>query len=242
MSPVGTAALVVGPVLLGALTQRATGTGLALVGAPFLVAILGPRDGVSFGNALQVLLCVVVLARTWRGVDVRAAGLLVLGALVGVPLGGLIVDALPEGPLLVLVGTLAFAAVLVSLAPRLTVALRGTTGAVGAGAVAGFVNAAAGVGGPLISAYGLGRRWGTEVFVPTAQVVLLLVNLVALAVKGMPDLGAPVWGAGLVAIAVGVVAGDAVTRRLDAATGRRLVAVVACLGALATVVRGVVVW
>ena len=45
-----------------------------------------------------------------------------------------------------------------------------------------------------------------------------------------------------VAIGVGVVAGDAVHRRLDAATGRRLVAAIACLGALATVVRGVVVW
>jgi len=242
VSPAGTAALVVVPVLLGALTQRATGLGLALVGAPFLVAILGPRDGVSYGNALQVVLCAIVLARTWRGVDVRAAGLLVLGAVVAAPLGALVVGALPEGPLLVLVGTLALAAVLLSLVPRMTGALRGTGGAVGAGAVAGFVNAAAGVGGPLISAYGLGRRWSTDVFVPTAQVVLLIINLVSLLVKGVPDLGAPVWGAGLVAIGVGVVAGDAVHRRLDAATGRRLVAGIACLGALATVVRGVVVW
>lgn len=243
MSPAGTAALVVGPVLLGALTQRATGLGLALVGAPFLVAILGPRDGVSYGNALQVLLCVVVLARTWRGVDVRASALLVLGALVAVPLGGLVVDTLPEGPLLVVVGLLAVGAVVLALAPRVTdVLVRGSAGAVGAGAVAGFVNATAGVGGPMISAFGLGRRWSTEVFVPTAQVVLLFVNLLALAIKGPPALGAPVWAAGVAGLAVGVVLGDVVHRRLDATTGRRLVAGIALVGGLATVVRGVVVW
>ena len=238
MSVAGTAVLVLGPVLLGALTQRATGLGLALVGAPFLVAILGPRDGVSFGNALQVLLCAVVLARTWRGTDLRSAGLLLAGALVTVPLGAWVVGVLPEGPLLVVVGLLAVGAVVVSLVPRLGGWMNGTPGAVGAGAVAGFVNAAAGVGGPMISAFALARRWSTDVFVPTAQLVLLVINLLALLGKGVPRLAPAVWGTGLVALAVGVVLGDVVHRRLDPVTARRAVVVLALMGGLATVVRG----
>jgi len=239
VSAAGTAALVAGPVLLGAITQRATGLGLALVGAPFLVAVLGARDGVSFGNALQVVLCLVVLLRTRRGVDLRAAALLLAGAVVAVPLGALVVGALPEGPLLVVVGLLAVAAVVLSLVPRLAGRLGGTAAGLGAGALAGFVNVTAGVGGPVLSAYALARRWGMEVFVPTAQVVLLVINLVALLSKGAPDLAPVVWGTGLAGLAVGVVLGDLLHRRLDPRTARRAVTVLALVGALATVVRGV---
>ncbi|GAA4874991.1 TSUP family transporter [Actinomycetospora straminea] len=238
MSAAGTAALVVAPVLLGALTQRTTGLGLALVGGPFLVAVLGPRDGVSFGNALQVVLCLVVLARTRHGVDVRAATLLLVGAVVAVPLGVVVVGVLPEGPLLVVVGALALAAVLLSLVPRLGSRLRGTPGALVAGAVAGFVNVTAGVGGPAISAFALARRWSTEVLVPTAQVVLLVINLVALLSKGLPRLDGAVWGAGLAGIAVGVVLGGLVHDRLRPETARRVVILLALAGAVATLVRG----
>jgi uncharacterized protein len=239
VSAAGTAAFVVGPVLLGAMTQRATGLGLALVGAPFLVAILGPRDGVSFGNALQVVLCAAVLLRTGRGVAWHQALLLLAGAVVAVPLGALVVDALPEGPLLVVVGTLAVAAVVVSLVPTLGGWMRGRSGPLVAGALAGLVNVTAGVGGPVISAYALVRRWNVEVLVPTAQVVLLGINLVALVSKGLPRVDGVVWGAAAAALALGVVAGDAVSRRLDPETARRAVAVLALLGGLATIVRGV---
>ncbi|GLZ46334.1 hypothetical protein Acsp06_25190 [Actinomycetospora sp. NBRC 106375] len=239
MNAAGTALVVAAPVLLGALAQRATGLGLALVGAPFLVAILGPRDGVTFGNALQVLLCAVVLARTARGVDLRAAGMLLLGAVVAVPFGAVVVDVLPEGPLLVVVGLLAVAAVGLSLAPRLGGWMHGTPGALAAGAIAGFVNVTAGVGGPMISAYALVRQWSMAVLVPTAQVVLLGINLVALASKGLPRLDGAVWIAGVAALALGVALGDVVQRHLDPQTARRAVAVLALAGGLATVVRGV---
>jgi uncharacterized protein len=232
------AALVTLPLLLGATVQRSTGMGLALVGAPFVVAVLGPRDGVSFGNALQILLCAMVLARTWRGTDVRAVALLLAGAAVGVPLGALLVTTVPEAPLLVVVGSLAALGVGLSAFPVAGRLLVGTPGGVGAGAAAGFVNAAAGVGGPLVSAYALARRIPPERFVPTAQAVLLAINAVALTAKGLPDLPGLVWCAGLVAIAVGSALGGPVARRLRPTTTRRLVLVVALLGALATVVRG----
>lgn len=234
------ALLVVLPLLAGATVQRSTGLGLALVGAPFVVAILGPRDGVSFGNALQIVLCALVLSRTWRGTDGRAVALLLAGAAVGVPLGALLVLTVPEAPLLVVVGTLAALGVALSVFPAAGRMLVGTPGAIGAGAAAGFVNAAAGVGGPLVSAYALARRIPPERFVPTAQAVLLVVNAVALAAKGLPDLGADVWLAGLVAITVGSALGGPVARRLSPTLTRRLVLVIALLGALATVIRGLV--
>lgn len=240
MSAAGTAALVAGPVLLGALAQRTAGMGLALVAGPFLVAVLGARDGVSFGNALQVVLCAIVLVRTRHAVDLRAAGLLLAGAVVAVPVGALVVDVLPEGPLLVVVGLLALAAVLLSLVPRLGARLHGTPGALAAGAAAGFVNVTAGVGGPAISAFAVARRWSVEVFVPTAQLVALVINLVALVSKGAPALDGAVWAAGMVGAVAGVVLGDVVHRRLAPQTARRAVVVLALAGTVATVVRGIV--
>ena len=195
MSVAGTAVLVLGPVLLGALTQRATGLGLALVGAPFLVAILGPRDGVSFGNALQVLLCAVVLARTWRGVDLRSAGLLLS------PAPSSRFRSAPGWSACCPRGRCSSWSVCSPSGRSWSRSSRASgagcpapPGAVGAGAVAGFVNAAAGVGGPMISAFALARRWSTDVFVPTAQLVLLVINLLALLGKGVPRL-APRSGA-----------------------------------------------
>ena len=105
---------------------------------------------------------------------------------------------------------------------------------------AGFVNATAGVGGPLVSAYGISQRIERTAFVPTAQAVLLAVNLTALLVKGLPDLAGSTWVIGFAAIVVGVLLGGPVSRRLDPVAGRRLMLAVAALGALATVVRGLV--
>jgi uncharacterized protein len=239
VDPVVTALLVAVPVAAGAALQRMTGLGLALVGAPFLVAVLGPQDGVSFGNALQTVLCLLVLAGTWRATRWGAAGALLVGAAVGVPAGALLVGALPAGPLLVVVGTLALLGIALAALPQAGAVLRGLPGAIASGVAAGFVNAAAGVGGPLISAYGLAQRWDRSSFVPTAQVVLLAINVTSLLLKGVPHLHTGVWVAGAAALVVGVAAGGPVSRRVGPVAGRRLVLVVATAGALATVVRGV---
>ncbi|HEY2225246.1 TSUP family transporter [Actinomycetospora sp.] len=238
MNPVLTAVLVGIPVAAGATLQRTTGLGLALVGAPFLVAVLGAQDGVSFGNALQTVLCLLVLAGTWRATRWGAAGALLIGAAVGVPLGALLVGRLPEGPLLIVVGSLALLGIALAALPQVGAVLRGAPGAVASGLAAGFVNASAGVGGPLISAYGIAQRWDRASFVPTAQVVLLAINVTSLLVKGLPALHTGVWVAGAAALVVGVAAGGPVSRRIGPVAGRRLVLAVATAGALATVVRG----
>lgn len=239
VSPLLTALLVGLPVAGGAALQRTTGLGLALVGAPFLVAALGPEEGVSFGNALQIVLCVLVLAGTWRSTRWGAAGALLLGAAVGVPAGALLVGALPAAPLEIVVGLLALLGIGLAVLPQAAAMLRGRPGAVGSGVAAGFVNAAAGVGGPLVSAYGLAQRWDRPVLVPTAQVVLLAINVASLLLKGVPDLAVGTWAAGAAALVVGVAAGGPVSRRLGPVAGRRLLLAVATAGALATVVRGV---
>jgi uncharacterized protein len=227
------------PVLLGALTQRATGLGFALVASPFLVAIAGAQAGVSLSNALSALVCVLVLVRTWRQVRWRPVALLALGAAVTVPVGALVVAQLPDGPLLVLVGAMVVLAVGIVAASGRRVLLQGTAGALAAGALSGFMNVTAGVGGPMASAYGLSQRWDRAVIVPTTQACLLLINTGSLAAKGLPDLPVAAWVVGFVALAVGVLGGEWVDKRLGSTTGRRVIIVVALAGGVAAIVRGV---
>ena len=225
-------------VLLGALTQRATGLGFALVAAPFLVLVTGPAVGISLSNALSASLCALVLARTWRRALWRQVALLAVPALLAIPLGVLVVRTLPDGPLLVAIGALAIGAVVVVALGRRRQLLPGRRSAVLAGALAGFMNVTAGVGGPMVTAYAVSRSWPLPVFIPTAQATLLVVNLASLAGKGLPALGPVAWTVSGVALVAGLGAGELVTRRLDAARGLQLVIAVALTGGIATVVRG----
>jgi len=231
-------ALLAAAVLLGALTQRATGLGFALVAAPFLVLLTGPTTGVSLSNALSASLCALVLARTGRQALWRQVALLAVPALLAIPLGVLVVRSLPDGPLLVAVGGLAIAAVLVVVAGRRRQLLPGRRSAVVAGALSGFMNVTAGVGGPMVTAYAVSRRWPLPVFIPTAQATLLLVNVASLVGKGVPALGTAVWLVSGTALLAGLAAGELVSRRLGATRGLHLVIAVALAGGVATVVRG----
>ncbi|QUH04025.1 sulfite exporter TauE/SafE family protein [Saccharopolyspora erythraea] len=229
------------PVLLGAFTQRATGLGFGLFGGPMLIAMTGPVVGVSLANTLSILLCVLVLARTWRDADWRAVLKLGLPALAAIPIGALVVHQLPEGPLLILVGTLVIAAIGLVVLGRSCAILRGTGGAVVAGALSGFMNVTAGVGGPMVSVYALSQRWNRKVLVPTAQAYLLLINLVSVASKGVPDLTPLGWISSITGLVLGAVAGEWLDRRLNARTGHWLIIFVALAGGLAALIRGLII-
>lgn len=237
---VATAALISAPILLGALTQRATGLGFGLMGGPLLVALTGPTLGVTLANALSALLCTVVFARTWRDTDWPAVALLAVPALAVIPLGALTVRALPERWLLILVGSMVIVAVgvVVVLGDGRSLFTR-VRGALVAGALSGFMNVTAGVGGPMVSAYALSRKWDRQTLVPTAQAYLLIINVAAVLSKGLPEMPAIGWVFSIGALLAGALAGEWLDRRIDARTGRRLIIFVALAGGVAAVVRGV---
>jgi uncharacterized membrane protein YfcA len=102
--------------LIGAALQSATGFGFALVSAPVLFALLGPRAAVTAGVIVGILLNGPTLATECRRpqVLVRDAVALVAWSLPGIALGALALRTVPEQPLSVLVAL----AVLAGLALR----------------------------------------------------------------------------------------------------------------------------
>ncbi|HEV7806052.1 MAG TPA: sulfite exporter TauE/SafE family protein [Solirubrobacteraceae bacterium] len=92
-------------VLLGAGLQSATGFGFALVSAPVLFAVLGPRHAVSAGALLSIELGLLTLATERRVPRVLAGEALALIAwsLPGLAIGAVALRELPDRVLSVLV-------------------------------------------------------------------------------------------------------------------------------------------
>lgn len=226
---------------VGALAQRATGMGFALLSAPFLVLVLGPLEGILVINAAGCVTNSLILVRVWRDIDWPRAKVLVPMGVVGVVPGAVAVALLPEAPLTIVVS------VLVILGLGATLLMRGRTvppsaalGATG-GFASGFMNVTAGVGGPGVVVYARATGWEHRYFAATAQLQGLVLGIVSLAAKrALPSLEPMGWVTLLIALLLGLVAGDRLARRVDGSSLMRGVMVIAMTGAVLALARGVV--
>ncbi|MFI7709039.1 TSUP family transporter [Nonomuraea sp. NPDC049480] len=229
---------VLAAVFAGALTQRITGLGFALVAAPLLVIIAGPYQGVLLANLLSVVVAGAVLAQTFRNVDRRRALVLAVSGVTGVVPGALAARLLPPGPLTVAVGTLVLAGLLAALAGRRLPA----PPTAAAGFASGFMNASAGVGGPALVVYATATGWSQAAFVASAQLSFLVQSALSLGLKGFPEL--PGWQLAAVVstLAAGLAGGRLLAPRISATHARRAGMALGFAGALITVVKGMLTW
>lgn len=226
-------------VLLGAATQRLTGMGFALVASPLVVLVLGAITGVQLLQVLSMTASLLVLAQVWREVEWGKAGLLLLPALAGILPGAWLAKTLPAPVLEIVIGGMIIVALLATIFSDRAKVFKGAPGLVGAGFLSGFMNVTASVGGPAVVLYALSTRWRHELFVATVQAYFVGLNIFSLAVKGLPLLPWQAWIVSAVALALGMVLGNHLARRVHADTARRGMIAVALLGAVATVVKGV---
>ncbi|QOV36738.1 sulfite exporter TauE/SafE family protein [Streptomyces ferrugineus] len=226
-------------VLLGSSVQWLTGMGFALVAVPALVLLLGPAEGVVLANCACGAISVVGLASGWRQVRPGAMVPLCVAAACTVPAGTWTTRQLPEPVLLLLMGGLVTIAVLLVMRGARAPALRGTKGAVAAGAVGGFMNSAAGVGGPPVSLYAVNAGWTVREFVPNAQFYGVVVNVFSVAANGVPELSAGRWGTVGAAMVTGGLIGRWLAGRMSEQRARAVVLGLALLGGVTTAGKGV---
>lgn len=238
-----TAALLLA-VLLGGVAQRATGMGLTLVSAPFIVVALGPAAGVVIGNLLGVVAGLLVLTRVWRFVEWRMLRPMVPAAIAGVLAGTLLAEALPSAWAQVLIGAIVLLGLSVSsVVARIRHVARSTTVMTVTSAASGATAALAGIGGPAMAVLRTLTRWEHQTFTATLQPFFFAVSTVTVAVRvganptAWPDLGWG-WAAIGLAMAVGVALGDVVARRLSPRVVAASITAIAALGAVWTLVDG----
>lgn len=227
-------------VLVGAVIQRSTGMGFALLAAPFLVLFLGPLDGIIVSNACGAVSCALVLGRVHRDLDRPRARTLVTAGAIGCLPGAVVVRLLPLDWLGLTVAAVVLIALLVSIFTpgghlRDTAGVRTTTGL-----LSGFMSVTAGVGGPALAVYARGIDWRHRSFAATAQLQFLVTASTSLLVKfHVPDFSALGWVMLAGGMLLGLLIGERVAGRLSGPTAMRLVMVLAMAGTLVALGRAI---
>ncbi|WP_127794741.1 sulfite exporter TauE/SafE family protein [Agromyces sp. LHK192] len=234
-------------VLVGAFAQRVTGMGFALVASPALVLLLGPFDGVFVVNLCAVLSSLLILPRVWRAIDWPRLARLLPAAIVGTAVGAVVAASVPGPALQFGIGVLVLVALTATLLASRTARVPDRLGVtLAAGGASGFMNAAAGVGGPAIAVYAIATRWPQPAFAATNQPYFVAIGVASLVGKfaasgwSLPELDPSMWIAVAVAVVLGLVVGELLHRRIGNRAARIGVIVLAYLGAAAATVDGAI--
>jgi len=169
---------------------------------------------------LSITVAAIVVAQDWQHVELRSAGWLVVSTLFGIPIGLLLLRAVPEPVVKGLLGVVVAGFAASALRSRMTYELTDDRLAWIFGAIAGVLGGAYGMNGPPLVVYGTLRRWPPERFRATLQGYFLPASVIGMAGYWAAGL----WTAGvnryylmsLPGALLAIACGRAVNRRLDA--------------------------
>jgi uncharacterized membrane protein YfcA len=155
---------------------------------PLLSLIWDVKSAVVASTLLGTIILVPLFLEVRRHVRLGMAGRLLLGSLLGIPLGVVVLDLIDPQALKVLVGAVVImASLLLYVAPQVRWPQAGGTVAVMVGALSGMLRASTSMGGPPSVLYLLGIERDLEAFRGTLLAFFLpasLITVVALAAAG----------------------------------------------------------
>lgn len=231
-------AAVVGVVFISALVRSAIGFGDAVVAMPLLAMVTGLKTASPLVAFMGPTISLLILAGSWRKIELRSAGRLVIASLLGIPLGIYGLARLPEGPLKIGLGLLILLYGLFGLArPKARIRNERPWLPWTVGVAAGVLGGAYNTNGPPVVAYGMLKGWPPEDFRATLSGYFLPTSLMVLAGHGLAGmwtaevLTSYLWS--LPAIVLGVLLGGLLNKRIPHALFARLVnGCLAAMGAL----------
>lgn len=233
-------------ILVGAVLQRLSGTGVGLVVAPVLALLLGPALGVFMTNATTIVSGFLIMLAVIREIDWKRYLIFAPTALLGAVPAALLVRELDAAWLNIVIGGVVLLALGLTFGmPRVphvqSPALTGTAGFVG-----GFLNTSAGVAAPAMVIYSRFARWDQRSFAATMQPTFMTMGIFSVGTK--VAVGAttfdqlPPWqlfGAIVVTVVLGIRIGGWLSRRVPTHVARRLAIALAGAGGAVALVRGI---
>jgi uncharacterized protein len=158
------------------------GFGAAMMMTPVFSALYGPGAGVSLCLLLEIAVALPLLPRAVQYVDWRRIGLLMVAAVIGAPLGNLVLTEVSPEPMRWAISAIVLSAVaLLASGWRFHGQWRAPV-TLGIGATSGFLNGLSGMAGPPIAFYYLaGNETATRVRA-NLTTYFVFVDLAALAV------------------------------------------------------------
>ena len=190
------------------------GFGAAMIMTPVFSALHGPTVGISLCMLLEIVVALPLLPRAIQYVDWRRIGLLMVAAVVGAPVGNLVLTQVSPEPMRWAISAIVLAAVaLLASGWRFHGQWRAPV-TLGIGATSGFLNGLSGMAGPPIAFYYLaGNETVTRVRanLTTYFVFVDLAALLVFAGRGMVH-----WDTGVLALclAPAVIAGGLLGEKL----------------------------
>lgn len=183
----------------------------------------------------------VVYVMNVRRVEYRRLVPIIVAAVLAIIPGAYLSRELPAPVLFIGAGALVLVALALSVLARRLPNISGLPGQLSAGALGGFMNVVAGVGGPALTAYAIATKWEHEKFAISIQFYFIVIGCASLLFRGtMPTLTGVEWLVATAALVLGVVAGQFAVRWVSANVARVGCLVLALLGGVLTIVRGAV--
>ena len=182
-------ALLTAIIIFGAIAISATfGFGSALISMPLLTALLGLQTATPLFGLVGSTSTLCILLLSWQRVVLGSAWRLMLGTVVGIPLGILLIRLVPES---IVVGGLGIFLILFAVYRILNAPLpqlQKASWGYGFGFIAGILGGAYNTNGPPIVVYGAMKRWPPHTFRATLQGYFLPTGLVILMSHGLAGL------------------------------------------------------
>lgn len=158
----------------GALVQSIMGFGVALICMPFLIHLLDPVSAATLVALFLLPMQIIIMWRYRRALDIRPFWRVLVGIVVGTPLGVVLLERLDERIILSALGILLIGYAVYSLTrPRLRT-IHHPAWAFGCGLAAGILGGAYNTGGPPVVIYGSSMGWDSDQFRANLQALFLI--------------------------------------------------------------------
>jgi uncharacterized membrane protein YfcA len=194
-------------IFVATLVRSAFGFGEALVAVPLLALAVPVEVAAPVAVLASITVAFIAVMQDWRRVHLRSAGLLVLSTMAGIPVGLLVLKAVPEPIVKTVLAALIIGFAIFSLLGRGKHELKNDRFAWVFGFSAGVLGGAYGVNGPPLVIYGSLRKWSPEHFRATLQGYFLPASVVGMCGYWMVGLWTPavsrfyLWSLPLVIVA-----------------------------------------
>jgi uncharacterized protein len=205
-------------IFVATLIRSAFGFGEALIAVPLLALFIPVEIAAPLAVLVSITVAGMIIAQDWHKVHYHSAWRLVLSTLFGIPLGLLLLTAVPEAVVKAVLAVVILTFSTYCLASRAMLELKDDRLAWLFGFGAGILGGAYGMNGPPLVIYGTLRRWSAEHFRATLQGYFLPASLVGMAGYWSVGLWVPAvtryYLLSLPGVLVGVLLGRVLNRRM----------------------------
>jgi len=171
--------LVTVTILFAACMTRSTfGFGEALVAMPLLSMVVGVKDAAAMVALTSIFNATTILLTTkWENIEWSAAGYMLTGALLGVPLGVYVLVSVPESAVKFVLAAVVISFAVYNLTRPTMAKLNSNVPGLGFGFISGVLGGAYNAFGPPMVIFGALRQWPAQRFRITLQAVFFPVSI-----------------------------------------------------------------